>query len=201
MELGETPRFHSPKIGRLTRLRYVLFFKPHPRIFQHSSKAVLCDFFEEGIMRKLFLLLAAAVLMSVVPLSQSFAQGAPVVPGHHHQGWHPWPVVCGIVSSAAVMVGSELEMNQPDPAQRRQLTITEATWWASLCPVMLPLALISTATCADNPATVEVARLAYLYLRKRPGADQGAFTNAYAEACHEGRLSRATRRTLIRLAG
>jgi hypothetical protein len=152
-------------------------------------------------MRKLFLLLAAAVLMSVVPLSQSFAQGPPpATPGSHHH-WHPWPVVCGIISSASVMVGSELQMNQPDPAQRRQLTITEATWWASLCPVMLPLALITTATCADNPATIEVARLAYLYVRKRPGADQGAFTNAYAEACRERRLSPATRHALLRLAG
>jgi hypothetical protein len=92
-------------------------------------------------------------------------------------------------------------MNQPDPAQRRQLTITEATWWASLCPVMLPLALISTATCPDNKATVEVARLAYLYTRKHPGADQGAFTLAYAEACGEHRLSRATHRALLKLAG
>jgi hypothetical protein len=152
-------------------------------------------------MRKLFLLLAAALLMSVAPLSQSFAQGPPpATPGSHHHR-HPWPVVCGIISSASVMVGSGLAMNQPDPAQRRQLTITEATWWASLCPVLLPLALISTATCADNPATVEVARLAYLYLRKRPGADQGAFTNAYTEACRERRLSPATRRALLRLAG
>jgi hypothetical protein len=156
---------------------------------------------EEDIMRKLFLLLAAAVLMSALPLSQSFAQAPPPPVSGHHRGWHPWPVVCGIISSASVMVGSELEMNQPDPAQRRQLTITEATWWASLCPVLLPLALVSTATCADNKATVEVARLAYLYTRKRPGADQGAFTIAYTEACRQGRLSRATRRTLLKLAG
>jgi hypothetical protein len=147
------------------------------------------------------MLLAAAVLMSAAPVSQCFAQRIGGATSGHHQGWHPWPVVCGIVSSASVMVGSELQMNQPDPAQNRQLTITEATWWASLCPVMLPLALITTATCADNPATIEVARLAYLYVRKRPGADQGAFTNAYAEACHTGRLSRATRRALLKLAG
>jgi hypothetical protein len=89
----------------------------------------------------------------------------------------------------------------PDAARGRQLTITEATWWASLCPLMLPVALLSTATCPDNKATYEVARLAYLYTQKRPGADQGAFTLAYAEACREGRLSRATRRTLLRLAG
>jgi hypothetical protein len=157
-------------------------------------------FLEEDIMRKLLLLLAAAVLMSALSVNQSFAQAPPPVPGHH-QGWHPWPAVCGIVSSAAVMVGSEIQMNNPDAVRGRQLTITEATWWASLCPVLLPLALVSTATCPDNKATVEVARLAYLYTKKRPGADQGAFTLAYAEACREGRLSRATRRTLIRLAG
>jgi hypothetical protein len=154
---------------------------------------------EEDIMRKLFLLVAAAVLMSALPLSQSFAQAPVVSVQHHHH--HYWIPVCGLVSAVSVMVGSELEMNQPDAAKQRQLTITEATWWASVCPVLLPLALVSTATCADNKATVEVARLAYLYTKKRPGADQGAFTIAYTEACREGRLSRTTRRTLIRLAG
>jgi hypothetical protein len=144
--------------------------------------------------------LAAAVLMSALPLSQSFAQAPPPAPGHHNH-LTPWPTICGIASAVSVMVGSEIQMNSPDAARGRQLTITEATWWASLCPVLLPLALVSTATCPDNKATVEVARLAYLYTRKRPGADQGAFTIAYAEACREGRLSRTTRRTLLRLAG
>jgi hypothetical protein len=145
------------------------------------------------------MLLAAAVLMSAAPLSQSFAQGGPGAPSNHHHH-HEWWVICGVASAASVMIGSEIKMNDADAAQRRQLTITEATWWASVCPVLLPLALVSTATCSDNAATREVARLAYLYLRKRPGADQGAFTLAYAEACREGRLSRATRRTLVRLA-
>jgi hypothetical protein len=151
-------------------------------------------------MRKLFLLLATAVLMSAVSLSQSFAQGLPAGPSHsnHHHYWVP---ICGIVSAVSVMVGSEVQMNNPDAARGRQLTITEATWWASLCPLMLPVALISTATCPDNKATYEVARLAYLYTKKRPGADQGAFTLAYAEACREGRLSPATRHALLRLAG
>lgn len=150
-------------------------------------------------MRKFFLLLAAAVLMSALPLSQSFAQAPPPAPGHHHHHYY-WVPICGLVSAVSLMAGSELKMNETDAAQRRQLTITEATWWASVCPLMLPLALVSTATCADNKATYEVARLAYLYTKKRPGADQGAFTIAYTEACREGRLSRATRRTLIRLA-
>src|SRR5690348_18215620 len=151
-------------------------------------------------MRKLLLLLAAAVLMSAMSLNQSFAQGAPAGPSHsnHHHYWVP---ICGLVSAVSVMVGSEVQMNNPDAARGRQLTITEATWWASLCPLMLPLALVSTATCPDNKATVEVARLAYLYTKKRPGADQGAFTIAYGEACRTGRLSRATRRTLVRLIG
>jgi hypothetical protein len=155
---------------------------------------------EEDIMRKLFLLVAAAVLMSALPLSQSFAQAPPPVPVQHHHH-HYWIPICGLVSAASVMVGSEVQMNNPDAARGRQLTITEATWWASACPLLLPLALVSTATCPDNKATVEVARLAYLYTKKRPGADQGAFTIAYTEACREGRLSRVTRRTLLKLAG
>jgi hypothetical protein len=118
---------------------------------------------EEDIMRKLFLLVAAAVLMSALPLSQSFAQAPVVSVQHHHH--HYWIPVCGLVSAVSVMVGSEVQMNNADAAKQRQLTITEATWWASVCPVLLPLALVSTATCADNKATVEVARLAYLYTK------------------------------------
>jgi hypothetical protein len=149
-------------------------------------------------MRKFFMLLALALLMAAAPLSQSFAQGPPpgTPPGDH---FHPWPVICGVASVATLMIGSQIKMNDPDDMQRRQLTITEATWLASVCPVFLPLALISTITCADNKATLEVARLAYLYVRRRPGADQSPFTNAYAEACREGRLSRATRVALRKL--
>jgi hypothetical protein len=149
-------------------------------------------------MRKFLLLLAAVLLMSAGSVSKSFAQAAaPVHHHHHHNYW--W--LCGIGSAVSLIVGSEIKMNDADEARRRQLTITEATWFASVCPIFLPVALISTATCPDNKATVEVARLAYLYLRKKPGSDQGAFTLAYAEACQTGKLSRATRGGLLKLIG
>lgn len=149
-------------------------------------------------MRKLLMLLAVALLMSAAPLNKSFAQAAAGT--HHHHHHHEWWAVCGIASAVSLMLGSEIQMSDADQAKRRQLTITEATWWASVCPVFLPLALISTATCPDSNATREVARLAYLYVRKHPGADQGAFTIAYTEAC-KGSLSAKTRAVLIRLIG
>ena len=142
-------------------------------------------------MRKFFILVAAVVLMSAGSVSESFAQRR-ADSNHSFSNW--W--LCGFASVASVMIVSEIKMNDVNAAQRRQLTVTEAAWWASVCPIFLPVALLSTATCPDNKATVEVARLAYLYLRKKPGADQGAFTLAYAEACRTGRLSPATLRTL-----
>jgi hypothetical protein len=149
-------------------------------------------------MRKFLMLLAFAVLMLGALPSQSFAQGPP--PGSHNSHFHHW-WLCGVGSAVSLMLGTEIKKNDPVEANRRQLTITEATWFASVCPVFLPVALISTATCPDNKATVEVARLAYLYLRKKPGSDQGAFTLAYAEACRTGRLTRATRGGLLKLIG
>ncbi|MDI3471306.1 MAG: hypothetical protein OJF62_003369 [Pseudolabrys sp.] len=149
-------------------------------------------------MRKLITLLAAAAFLAA-PASQSLAARR-LPPPSHSNHLTPWPTICGIASAASVMVGTEIKANDQDKTKRRQLTITEATWWASVCPVVLPLALLSTATCPDNKATYEVARLAYLYVKKHPGADQSAFTNAYAEACHTGKLSRATLRILTGLA-
>jgi hypothetical protein len=153
-------------------------------------------------MRKVITLLAAAVLLAG-SVSQGFAIAlppAPKVPPSHSNNLTPWPTICGIASAASLMAGTEIKANDRDPAKRRQLTITEATWFASVCPVVLPLALLSTATCPDNNATYEVARLAYLYVRKHPGGNQSAFTDAYAEACHTGKLSRTTLRALSRLA-
>jgi hypothetical protein len=97
------------------------------------------------------------------------------------------------------MIGAAVHAG--DKKDPRQSTIFEAGWYASACPVFLPWSLLVSVTCPDNKATYEVARLAYLYTKKRPGADQGAFTNAYAEACRERRLSPATRHALLRLAG
>ncbi len=48
-------------------------------------------------------------------------------------------------------------------------------------------------------ATYKVARLAYLFVAKHPGADQSAFTNAYGEACRDGKLSRPTVKALKKL--
>jgi hypothetical protein len=149
-------------------------------------------------MRKVITLLAAAAFLAA-PIGQSFAARV-LPPPSHSNNLTPWPTICGIASAASVMVGTEIKANDQDKTKRRQLTITEAAWFASVCPVVLPLALLSTATCPDNKATYEVARLAYLYVQKHPGGDQSAFTNAYAEACHTGKLSRATLRTLTGLA-
>jgi hypothetical protein len=104
-----------------------------------------------------------------------------------------WAVACGGGAFASLLIGTLF--NAGAPATARQLTITEAGWFAAACPVMLPLALITTTMCPDSKATRTVARLAYLYVKKHPGADQSAFTNAYVEACH-GALSRATIKAL-----
>lgn len=150
-------------------------------------------------MRKFITVFAAAAFLAV-----SLGQASAVAirgpsPSSNTSTPGPWAVACGAGAFASLAVGTLIKANDPDAAKRRQLTVTEATWFASVCPVILPIALISSATCQDNNATYQVARLAYLFLQKHPGADQSAFTNAYGEACH-GSLSRATLRTLRGLA-
>lgn len=148
-------------------------------------------------MRKFVTLLAAAAFLAA-PVSQSFAAMVvrQPVPVGHTDTVGPWVIGCGAASVASLMIGSEIKANDPEHKKRRQLTITEATWYASACPFLLPLAGIAQATCPDNKATYQVARLAYLFVAKHPGADQSAFTNAYAEACHTGKLQRATLKAL-----
>ena len=152
-------------------------------------------------MRKFATLLAAAAFIAG-PLAQS-AGAVAVQPRHtvttstDHVG--PWAIACGAAAVLSPMIGTEIKANDPDHKKRRQLTITEATWYASACPFLLPFAIVATATCPDNKATYEVARLAFLFVAKHPGADQSAFTNAYGEACRTGKLSRATWRGLRHL--
>ena len=150
-------------------------------------------------MRKFVTALVAAAFLAA-PMSQSQAHHHHHMKLKHSTSTHsnnvgPWAIACGASAVASVMIGTEINANNANPNNRRQLTITEATWYASACPFLLPLALVSTATCPDSKATYEVARLAFRYLAKHPGADQSAFTNAYGEACH-GQLSRATLRSL-----
>ncbi len=116
--------------------------------------------------------------------------------GHHNHG--PLAVGCGIASAGALMFGTVIKAN--DKKDQRQLTITEAGWASAACPFMLPWALLMQATCPDNKATYSVARLAFRAVKNHPGIDQSAFTNAYGEACRNGKLSRETRRKLISLA-
>jgi hypothetical protein len=151
-------------------------------------------FFEVIHMRK-FLSVSAATAFLIVSLGQSFAavaRGPATSSSHSTTG--PWAVACGAGAFASLAIGSAIKANE-----QRQLTVTEATWHAAVCPVFLPIALISTFACTDNRATLQVARLAFLFVQKHPGADQSAFTNAYVEAC-QGSLSRATLRTLRGLA-
>ncbi|MDI3471307.1 MAG: hypothetical protein OJF62_003370 [Pseudolabrys sp.] len=150
-------------------------------------------------MRKVIALCAAAALM-VASLGEAMAcvEECPWTPpavsstssGAQVGGW---AVACGGGAFASLLIGTLF--NAGNPATARQLTITEAGWFAVACPVVLPLALITATMCPDSKATRTVARLAYLYVQKHPGADQSAFTNAYVEACH-GTLSRATVKTL-----
>lgn len=154
-----------------------------------------------------FLSLLVAAAIAAAPLSQGFAaQVLPRVPKpnpttepHSHHTTGPWIVACGMASAGALMIGTAIKANDPDKNRRRQLTITEAPWVASVCPLVLPFALIAQSLCPDNKATYTVARLAWLYVAKHPASDQSAFTNAYAEACHTGRLSHATLRALRKL--
>jgi hypothetical protein len=141
-------------------------------------------------------LVAAAFLAAPVTQSQAFdfwwwCQPKPKhTVATHSNNLGPWAIACGASSVASLMIGTGI-----NASNGRQLTITEATWYASACPFLLPFALVATATCPDSKATYEVARLAFRYIAKHPGADQSAFTNAYGEACH-GQLSRATLRSL-----
>jgi hypothetical protein len=149
-------------------------------------------------MRKIMAVFAAVAFLAV-PFSPIFAAAIRVAPPSSNGSTNPWPVACGVGSFVSLAIGTELKANDSDVSRRRQLTITEAAWFASVCPVILPLALVSTATCPDNNATYRVARLAYQFVQKHPGSDQSAFTNAYVEAC-KGSLSRATSRALRTLA-
>jgi hypothetical protein len=167
-------------------------------------------------MRKIMLGILAAALV-VMPLSGSFAHEgeyfhhfkhfkhynvAPKTPPKPNDPPHQtqttnhtgqWAVGCGIASAASLMIGTAVAGSDKDKKHRRQLTVTEAAWYASACPFLLPLALVAQANCPDNKATYKVAALAYLYVDKHPAADQSAFTRAYGEACRTGKLSRDTR--------
>jgi hypothetical protein len=148
-------------------------------------------------MRKSMTLLLAAALLAA-PLSQSSAAVVvrQPVPVGHTDTVGPWVIGCAAASALSLMIGSEVKGRDVDRKKRRQLTMTEAAWHASACPFLLPLAGIAQALCPDNKATYQLARLAWLYVDKHPGADQSAFTDAYAEACHTGKLSRATLKAL-----
>ena len=111
-----------------------------------------------------------------------------------HSNAGPWAVGCGIASAGSLMIGTAVHAG--DKKDPRQLTINEAAWHSAACPFLLPWALIVQATCPDNEATFQVARLAFKYLRKHPASDQSAFTAAYGEACRTGKLSRGTRASL-----
>jgi hypothetical protein len=155
-------------------------------------------------MRRLILItILAAVAFAVLPLSKSVAivceECAPPPPAPHHStsSTHSsshvgsWIVACGIASAGSLIIGSIVQAN--DRNDPRQLTINEVAWHSAVCPLFLPLALLVQSTCPDNNATYQVARLAFRFLRRHPVGDQSPFTNAYAEACHTGRLSSATR--------
>lgn len=152
-------------------------------------------------MRKFATLLTAAAVLAG-SLGQGFASevmisNKPVPLSHHNYG--PWVIGCGAAAALSPMIGTAIKANDPDEKNRRQLTITEAAWYASACPFLLPLAGIAQATCPDNKATYQVARFAFLFVAKHPGADQSAFTNANVEACRDGKLSRATLKGLKKL--
>ena len=146
-------------------------------------------------MRKFLMLMAAAAFFAM-PVSQSSAVAVRTsVVTTSGNTWGPWIIGCGVASAGSLIIGSEIMANDPDAKKRRQLTVTEAAWFASACPFLLPLGVLAQATCPDNKATYRIARLAWLYANKHPGADQSAFTNAYSEACH-GKLERGTLRAL-----
>ena len=150
-------------------------------------------------MRKIILSIASALLLmasAITANAQCEECGPPPGGSSGSSSAGAWAVGCGGLSFASLLVGTMINA-AATPA--RQLTVTEASWFAAACPVMLPIALLTTTTCPDNNATREVARLAYRYIRRVPTGDQSAFTNAYVEACRDGRLSAATRSALLRL--
>ena len=142
-----------------------------------------------------------AVALAALPLSKSNAliiddgPPPPSKPPHasstHTNHVGPWVVGCVTASPGSLIAGSIVQAN--DTNEPRQLTINEAAWHSAVCPFFLPLALLVQSTCPDNKATYQVARLAFRFLRRHPSGNQSPFTNAYAEACHTGRLSHATR--------
>lgn len=95
------------------------------------------------------------------------------------------------------MIGTVIHAS--DKNDPRQLIINEAGWHSAVCPFLLPWALLTQVTCPDNKATYQVARLAFLFVRKHTAGDQSAFTNAYGEACRTGKLSRDTLNLLTKL--
>ena len=113
----------------------------------------------------------------------------------HHVG--PWAIGCGLASAGSLMIGTAIHAS--DKSDPRQLTINEAGWHSAACPFLLPWALMTQATCPDNKATYQVARLAFRFVQKHGVGDQSAFTNAYGEACRTGKLSRDTERLLNKL--
>ena len=157
-------------------------------------------------MRKIATLttLLAAVAFTAVSLSESFATiietPAPRTPpkpaetAHSHSNAGPWVAGCFAASVGSLMIGSAVHAN--DKNDPRQLTINEAGWYSAACPLFLPWALLVQATCPDNKATKQVARLAFRYVQKHQGGDQSPFTAAYGEACRTGKLSRETRASL-----
>ena len=149
-------------------------------------------------MRKFVVALLAAAAFLSAPVSKSSAteviRHTTLANGGSNVG--PWIIGCGVASAGSLIIGSQIMANDPNPANRRELTVTEAAWYASACPFLLPLAGIAQATCPDNKATYQIARLAWLYINKHPGASEAAFTDAYTEACQTGKLSRTTLRAL-----
>jgi hypothetical protein len=156
-------------------------------------------------MRTLTTLLAAgAFLAASVGMSSAHYHYMPRVPPkqpqppvHHSHNYGPWAIGCGFASAGSLMIGTAVHAG--DKNDPRQLTINEAAWHSSACPFLLPWALIVQATCPDNKATYQVARLAFRFVKKHGPGDQSAFTNAYGEACRTGTLSRDTVRLLNKL--
>jgi hypothetical protein len=136
-----------------------------------------------------------AVATMAMPVRSSFAatecymnciKHAPQQQNNSSNGNPIW-VACIIGSATAEIIGAAAHGNdQNDP---RQSTIFEAGWYAAACPALLPLALVVSATCPDNKATLAIARLAHRYGLTHQPADWTPFTNAYGQACRDGTLS------------
>ena len=110
---------------------------------------------------------------------------APTPRNTHHVG--PIAIGCGLAAASAEMIGAAVQAG--DKNDPRQPTIFEAGWYASACPIFLPWSLLVTATCPDNKATYEIARQAHRFGLTHPVPDWSPFTNAYTEACQQGKLS------------